>query len=380
MASGDHELRMSEVLSALSYALDITEGQPQGHAVRSCLIGMRIAEELGLDADARSSLFYALLLKDAGCSSNAAKICSLFRGDDLRLKRGVKTVDWARFSDNLIWAVRNVAADGTPLGRAAALVKLGLQQGTAKQIFETRCERGADIAREFGFPEATAEAIRTLDEHWDGRGQPYGRLGEEIPLLGRIVCLAQTVDIFAATHGLAAGYRIARERSGTWFDPEVVRALEAFEGDGVFWSRLSADDVAELVSQIEPPDRVLYVDDDALDRIADTFARVIDAKSPYTARHSERVAPFRELASDAASHHEKLDGSGYPLGLEGDAVTETARILAVADVFEALTAARPYRGPMTVDVALGELEAEAGTKLDDRCVSALRKLVGAGLA
>lgn len=448
MASGDHQLRMSEVLSALSYALDITEGQPPGHAVRSCLIGMRIAEEIGLDDGARSSLFYALLLKDAGCSSNAAKICTLFRGDDLRLKQGVKTVDWASFSANLIWAVRNVGPEGSPLARAATLVKLGLQQGTAKEIFETRCERGADIARELGFSEATAEAIRTLDEHWDGHGQPHGRRGQEIPLLGRIVCLAQTVDIFGATHGLAAAHRIARERRGTWFDPELVRALEAFEGDGAFWARLSADEVAELVSQIEPPDEILHVDEAALDRVANAFARVIDAKSPFTARHSERVAeiavaiggllelsparlrrlrhtgllhdigklgvsnlildkpgrltgeervgverhpnytreflarvePFRELADDAASHHEKLDGSGYPLGLEGDQLTQTARILAVADVYEAMTAPRPYRGPIAADDVLAELDAEIGTKLDEECVGALRRLVVAGLA
>jgi HD-GYP domain-containing protein (c-di-GMP phosphodiesterase class II) len=448
MASGDQQLRMSEVLSALSYALDMTEGQPPGHAVRSCLIGMRIAEELRLDDESRSSLFYALLLKDAGCSANAAKISSLFRGDDLRLKRGVKTVDWASFSANLIWAVRNVAPEGSPLARATALVKLGLQQGTAKEIFETRCERGADIARELGFSEQTAQAIRTLDEHWDGHGQPYGRRGDEIPVLGRIVCLAQTVDIFAATHGLAAAHRIARERRGTWFDPELVRALDAFEGDGDFWARLSADEVAELVSQIEPPDRVRRVDDAALDRVANAFARVIDAKSPFTARHSERVAetavaigellevspsglrrlrhagllhdigklgvsnlildkpgrltgeerisverhpgytreflsrvePFRELADDAAAHHEKLDGSGYPLGLEGDELSQTARILVVADVFEAMTAERPYRGPIAADDALAELDAEVGTKLDEECVGALRRLVAAGLA
>ena len=65
-------LRMSEILSALSYALDITEGQPEGHAVRTCLIGMRIAQGAALPAADRGPLFYALLLKDLGCSSNAA--------------------------------------------------------------------------------------------------------------------------------------------------------------------------------------------------------------------------------------------------------------------------------------------------------------------
>ena len=73
----DVDIRLSEVISALSYALDITEGQPMGHAVRSCAIGMRVGEEIGLDDQARSSLFYALLLKDAGCSSNVAKLSAL---------------------------------------------------------------------------------------------------------------------------------------------------------------------------------------------------------------------------------------------------------------------------------------------------------------
>ncbi len=72
----------------MSYALDLTEGQPQGHAARSCLIGMRIADELRLSADDRSDLFYALLMKDAGCSSNAARVYQLFGGDDQATKRG----------------------------------------------------------------------------------------------------------------------------------------------------------------------------------------------------------------------------------------------------------------------------------------------------
>ena len=64
-------VRVSSVLEGLSYALDLTEGHPRGHAVRSCLIGMRLGAAIGLDARDRTDLLYALLLKDAGCSSNA---------------------------------------------------------------------------------------------------------------------------------------------------------------------------------------------------------------------------------------------------------------------------------------------------------------------
>ena len=92
------QIRLSEVVSALSHALDITEGQPEGHAVRTCFLGMRIAEEIGLTADDRLALFYALLLKDLGCSSNAAKVCYLFAADDQTVKRDLKTTDCARTS------------------------------------------------------------------------------------------------------------------------------------------------------------------------------------------------------------------------------------------------------------------------------------------
>ena len=66
------DIRLSELVSALSHALDVTGGQPMGHAERTCLIGQRLADAVGLESAQRSSLFYALLLKDAGCSTTAA--------------------------------------------------------------------------------------------------------------------------------------------------------------------------------------------------------------------------------------------------------------------------------------------------------------------
>lgn len=64
--AGTPRVRLSQVISALSYALDMTEGQPTGHAIRSCIIGMRVASEIKLPAAKLSALFYALLLKDSG--------------------------------------------------------------------------------------------------------------------------------------------------------------------------------------------------------------------------------------------------------------------------------------------------------------------------
>jgi hypothetical protein len=110
-------VRQSEVISALSRAIDLTEGQPMGHAARSCVIGMRLAGELGLDAADRSALFYALLLKDVGCSSTAARVSQILGGDDLDFKGGLKRIDWNRPSE----AVRHIvgSAAGSPVDRGS---------------------------------------------------------------------------------------------------------------------------------------------------------------------------------------------------------------------------------------------------------------------
>src|SRR5213082_1278512 len=100
---------LSRVIGAMSYALDLTEGEPPGHAVRSCKIGMRLADEANLDPALRSRLFYALLLKEAGCSANSAKMAALFGADDHVAKRSSKRVDWSGRLPAFAWSLRTVA-------------------------------------------------------------------------------------------------------------------------------------------------------------------------------------------------------------------------------------------------------------------------------
>jgi putative nucleotidyltransferase with HDIG domain len=297
-----------------------------------------------------------------------------------------------------------------------------------------RCERGAAVARAIGLGEVVARAILDVDEHWDGRGYPAGLEGDQISLAGRVLCVAQTTEVFWRHGGPAAACAIARERRGTWFDPELVDALLPLEHDEEFWRGLETPDVAAL----EPPDRVLLADDGRLDRVAEAFASVIDAKSPYTARHSEgvadiavavatvlevgaedcatlrraallhdigklgvsnrildkpgpltdaeravvrrhpgwsleiltRVTAFGELARIAGSHHERLDGSGYPSALTAEELDLPSRILAVADVAEALGADRPYREALSLDEVLRTMRDEAGRTLHaDACLA-----------
>ena len=285
------QLRLSEVIAALSSALDLTEGQSIGHSARSCLIGMRLAERLDLPAEQRHALFYALLLKDAGCSSNAGRLASLFQADDQTLKREHKLIDWTRTLPAFRYAMRLAAPDGTLFDRVRRILEIALRkEELGRGMIEIRCDRGAEIIRMLGLPEATVEAVRNLDEHWDGKGHPRGLAEEQIPLLGRILCLAQTADVFYCAYGLEAMTTMLSNRRRRWFDPDLVFHLTEFLGDREFWDGLRTDNPALLTAAHEPPDRILEATEERMDSVTRAFARVIDAKSPWTARHSERVA------------------------------------------------------------------------------------------
>jgi putative nucleotidyltransferase with HDIG domain len=440
--TSEKELRLSEVLSGLSHALDMTEGQPRGHAERSCLIGMQLVGALGLDDASRSSIFYALLLKDAGCSSNAAKVAALFGADDALVKSSRRLTDTSSTWQSVLHLLNHAARGGSPMAKARHIgAVLNSGRAGARSLIELRCERGAAVVRAIGLGEPAARAVLDVDEHWDGAGYPAGIAGAEISLAGRVLCLAQTVEVFWRRGGAAQACAIARKRRGTWFDPVLVDVLLALEHDARFWRSLEVP----AVDRLEPPDRVLVADDECLDRVAGAFASVVDAKSSYTAHHSEavaeiavalaiklelgaescatqrraallhdvgklgvsnrildksgplteaewavmrchprwsmeilsRVGAFYELARIAGSHHERLDGSGYFARLTAQELGRPSRILAVADVAEALSADRPYRPALGPDEVLDAMRRDAGRKLDADAFAALEEVLPA---
>jgi HD-GYP domain-containing protein (c-di-GMP phosphodiesterase class II) len=105
-------------------------------------------------------------------------------------------------------------------------------------------------------------------------------------------------------------------------------------------------------------------------KLDDAQWRVVREHPSYTFDVLARVPVLEELALDAASHHERMDGKGYHRGLAGDQLSTTARILAVADVMDALAADRPYRGGMPPERVMSILAADAGTHFCPTCVDA----------
>jgi HD-GYP domain-containing protein (c-di-GMP phosphodiesterase class II) len=254
---------------------------------------MRIASALGLSPDDRSHLFYALLLKDAGCSSNSARVFQLFGGDDQKAKRGVWMRDWRKLREQLAYVLDYVEPDG-PIGeRLRRLIVLAAKGPSARRsLFEVRCDRGAEIARTLGFSSDTAEAIRAMDEHWDGGGYPGGLTRQDIPLLARIIGLAQVAEIFASDSGPDRAASIVRQRRGSWFDPDLVDAFLSVVKDASLWDACASPALDDTVAAAEPEGQEVAADGSRLDDIASAFAWVIDAKSPYTYDHSNRVAEF----------------------------------------------------------------------------------------
>ena len=437
------DLRLSELIGALSFALDITEGQPAGHAARSCVIGVRFANHLELSEAERFSLFYALLLKDCGCSSIGSQVAELYGHDDQAVKSTLRAIDHRKPIAVLGHAIRNTEPGGGPVARArrfAGLLRNGAS--SARELNTIRCDRGADIARMVGLDERGVDGIRSINEHWDGGGIPEGIAGEEIPLLARVMGIAQAVEVELTRGGAEHALEVVQSRAGTWFDPSLVADLVLAASAPGFWEGLDDEgDVHAVLAPLEPGDRLIVADDTRLDRVAEAFARVIDAKSPYTARHSDGVARFavliaqrmgfdpgdvrdlrragllhdigklgvssrildkpgkldedewrqmrrhpeltarilgqveqlRDLAAMAAAHHERLDGRGYHLGLTAEQLSPSARVLAVADVAEALSADRPYRAGLAPDVVLDIIGKDAGTALDADAFVALRE-------
>jgi putative nucleotidyltransferase with HDIG domain len=442
IGTSGRQMRLSEVIGAFSHALDLTEGQPQGHSMRCAWIGMRIGHTLALQPPDLSALYYTLLLKDAGCSSNAARLWELYGGDERIIKHDYKTVD----SQSLLALGRFVlrhTGPGEPLRRRAQRLLNIARHGEdlADELVQTRCQRGADIVRQLGFGERVAEGVYSLDEHWNGKGRPASLKGNAIPLNARIALLAQVVDVFHAMGGPAAVRTEVQKRTGTWFDPTLVAAFLAAAKHPAFWSGLNDAGLSERIAALEPIARAVVIDDDRLDIITEAFADIIDAKSRFTAGHSRRVtryadaiadelglaaqrrrwlrraallhdigklgvstgvldkpgrlepdewremqrhaalseeilsrmSAFRDLAPIAGAHHERLDGKGYPKGLAGDAISLDTRIITAGDIFDAITAKRPYREPMPVPEAIATMERERDTAIDSRCLDALRQ-------
>jgi HD-GYP domain-containing protein (c-di-GMP phosphodiesterase class II) len=443
----DGSISLSEIISALSYALDLTEGAVHGHALRSCLLGMRIAEEAKLPSEQTSSLYFALLLKDIGSS----RVNKLQGAEDRTAKTILESEGRATprkpnlSSFRLLW--NNVLPEAGCVVRAARFVRDGMtHHQNLSALSSFRDDRGAALLSKLGVDQSAAEAVRSVKERWDGSGYPDSLKGEQIPLLARICAVAQHLDFTSATSGMQSAIETLEQRSGTWFDPELVRMARSLHRRGTLWNNCSPtdaeQDTRQAVLDLDSGTRH-QLEPNQIDRICEAFADVVDAKSHFTYSHSqgvadaafgiaqamglsrdraqlvrraallhdigklgvantilnkksqlspeewkavyehpritrrilERIAPFHEMSVIAGEHHEKLDGSGYPDHLKASDLSIESRMIAVADVYAALSEDRPYRAGIELDETLSIMSKLIPTQLDESCFEALVSVV-----
>ena len=393
-----------------------------GHAERTCLIGQRLADAVGLESAQRSSLFYALLLKDAGCSTTAAQIATTFGSDDQQVKRESRLID----AQPPAHGAGLPAAQRRPRRPAARARPPSARRGGDEPRRRRRARahalraRRRHRARHRPRRGRRRPRSRQLFEHWDGNGHPGERAGRG--------------DLAAGPHGLpvaddggllAAGRRGRRLRRRPRAARHLVRPRPRRRRGRArarrrFWASLETPDV----QAVEPADRVaarrrrapgprrrglrghrrrqvalhraplrrawprsptasrprwasttrpggllrraallhdlgkLGVSNRILDKpgaLTDgEWARGAPPPAAVAGHPARRAGPRADVARLSATHHERLDGSGYPYGLTASELKLPDRILQVADVTDALTSERPYREALSPGEGAGD--------------------------
>jgi HD-GYP domain-containing protein (c-di-GMP phosphodiesterase class II) len=416
------EVRLAELVAALSLGIDLGFGQPMEHVLRQCLIALRLAERLGLDDEARAVVYYTALLINVGCHTDAHEQAKWF-GDDIALKSAKYDHEF-RSMRAAAAGLRRLGAGRPPLHR----FRIGLEfllsgHHEVDDMVSEHARRARMLAEQLALSDEVRDAIGGAYEQWDGHGWPGALKGEEVPLASRIAQLAEFVEVAHRVGGVDAATSLARKRSGRQFDPAVAAVLcaEAEEVLGGLDSVVTWD----AVIQAEPALGVTLSGERFEDALA-AIANFVDLKSPYLLGHSRAVAdlaaeaavqlglPEREvqtlrraglvhdfgrlgvsnaiwdkrgplgvgewervrthpyltermlhgstalapLGAIAVQHCERLDGSGYPRGLTGNAVSRPARILGAADAYQAMREPRPHRPQRTADEAAAHLRAD----------------------
>jgi putative nucleotidyltransferase with HDIG domain len=298
-------------------------------------------------------------------------------------------------------AVPNVPAPGSPEAVSALFIGLALFGLLAARALRTflLTRRAADLVVAVGIvwlASALAPAMLLSFMQlgwWMGHGfellgilvvavpvaLDLRRSAQSRPLVGD-VCgadLVQAEEAFLGSHVRALTLSLARKDEYTEEHTRRValRAVQVGEVLGLTGGRLRALATGALVHDIgklSVPDAILQKPGP----LTDEEFEVIKQHPEWGDRMLVDLGFGEDVRHLVRSHHERLDGSGYPHGAEGSLITLDTRILAVCDVYDALISTRVYRDAWTHERAVKLLHDESGTSFDGKCVTALERVLG----
>ncbi|MFL5871384.1 MAG: HD-GYP domain-containing protein [Solirubrobacterales bacterium] len=415
-------VRLAELVAALSLGIDLGFAQPMEHILRQCLISLRIADRLELDDEARSSVYYTSLLVNVGCHSDAHEQAKWFGDDialkatkydhepgslgDMveglrRLGAGSPILERVRlgvaFASGGYKDLQGMLLSHVELAAALA-EQLGLPDevgDSLRHAYERWDGRGwpNKLKRD---QTALASRIAQLAEFVEVANRGGGaaaatalardrRATQFDPALVDLLCAdaeailgdLDSVQTWEAVIDAEPALTIVL--SGDRFD-DALEAVANFAGLKSSYTLGHSRAVADLVAEAA---RSAGLDEDNvrtlrraglvhdLGRLGVSNA-IWDKPGPLGAGEWERVrmhpyltermlrssAALAPLGAIASQHCERMDGSGYPRGLSGAAISRPARLLAAADVYQAMREPRPHRPALDADAAAGELRAE----------------------
>ena len=426
MAISTSRPRLIELLGSLSVATDVATGQPMGHAIRTCLLSARIADQLGCDAEQSRHIQQVALLRFLGCTAEVSESARAVGGDEISFNRAMGSAISGSQGEIVKTAMKTIGSGQGALRRAGLIARELMDSNGAKRALTAHCEVAAMLASRLGLDAPVIHALGHAYERWDGAGFPEGLEGEAIPIEVRVSTLARDVDL-AVRAGDDLEELLGRRR-GKGHDPKIVDVVL-----GLPTGALPEAEWDALLAMEPMPLRELEDVDEALEVVAD-FA---DLKSPWTRGHSRQVAdlaaaagrlaglgdgnletlrragllhdvgrvgvengiwdkpgqlsldewekvrlhPYltdrilsrcetlRVLGRTASRHHERVDGSGYHGQIEGGALALSDLILGAADVYAALTSDRPHRIAYTPAKAENIMLTEVAARhLDEQAV------------
>lgn len=433
-------IRVVEVLAAVSLTTDIASGVTFEKGLRTCAVATAFGRELKLPADELSAVFHAALVRAIGCTSHASENADEF-DDDIAFQAWLKELD---LGDEAMLSRQLARFGAWAPGRQAAMTKFFLDNApvTGTEAWRSSCEVGRAVGPMLGLPDAAVVALDHVYERWDGRGIPGLAQQGDLPLTARIIHVAEQAVLAHAQGGPPAAVAEVRRRAGGHLDPDLA---SAFGRDAeAALAPLAEPDILTAVVAAEPG-TISLAGPDAMRRMCQALACVVDLKGRYLLGHSHHVAAvaaraaqvaglgaeravqletagllhdigragvpssvwdrpgplstaaweqvrlhtywtsrvlercpaLASLAPLAASHHERLDGSGYHRAVRAADLPFEARLLAAADALCELTEPRPARPPLPLPVAAHELAGQARSGgLDADAVAAVVEAAG----
>ncbi len=437
---GDSGVRLSDLLVSLSLATDLGFGQPPEHMARSARIGMRLGERLGLDAKDLATLYDVGILTYVGCPVYGNEPALLF-GDDIDFRSHAIETDLAGFPAMVFMLRRaGHGTSAFNRARQTVSLMAGGGRAVVQQMAD-HCSAAGALATRLGLGDDVRAGIEQAYARWDGRGFPDDLSGTGVSLAARISHVAEACEVFQRTAGIEAALDVVHSRSGTHFDPEITRLVstdpeslfedldrdtvdellaaepvergpltddqldQALEAIGDFCdlrcpffaghARATADLVRAAAEMLQMPSvdahlayRAALVHDVGRFGVPGSLW---GKPGPLATNEQERVRlhvyyverifsqpePLRRVGLLAATHHERMDGSGYHRGVGGAMLSSAARVLAVADAYSAMMQSRPYRAPLGETEAIRQLKADTDHgRLDPVATDAV--LVAAG--